>query len=109
MKTGPQSNIFDYNTGEWNHHDGVIPQTTSLVKPPFAAVTTSLLGETFEEQLIRLGKIRKPDGTQATHQEDQEEGEEEEYETRETPEGFSLRFRKTKRKARIYGFNTEVH
>jgi hypothetical protein len=79
MKTGSQSNIFDYDTGNWNHQDGDQKQTTNMIKPPFAAVTTSLLGETFEEQLIRLGTIRKPDGTTTTDEAGQAKGAEEEF------------------------------
>jgi hypothetical protein len=57
MKTGPQSNYFDYDTGAVNT-DEVIPQQFRVEKPAFAAVQISLSGETWEEQLIRLGKIR---------------------------------------------------
>src|SRR5215207_7227771 len=106
MKTGSQSNIFDYDTGNWNHQDGDQKQTTNMTKPPFAAVTTSLLGETFEEQLIRLGKIRNPDGATTTDEAGQAEGAKEEY---RREEGFSLRYRKTPRKTRIFTFDTEVH
>lgn len=58
MKTGPQSNYFDYDTGAVNT-DEVIPQQFRTEKPEFAAVQIDLKGESFEERLIRLGKIAK--------------------------------------------------
>jgi hypothetical protein len=66
MKTGPQSNYFDYDTGVWNDTES-IPQDFKTEKPHFMAVKRSLLGETFEEQLIRLGKIQKPKNIKETH------------------------------------------
>jgi hypothetical protein len=60
LKTGPQSDVFDYNTGEWNNTEAV-PQTFNPEKPPFAAVAANLLNESFEERLYRLGKLRRPD------------------------------------------------
>lgn len=58
MKTGPQSNVFDYDTGEWNQNE-VIPQDFKVEKPTFSSVSVALNGESFEDQLIRLGKIAK--------------------------------------------------
>lgn len=56
MKTGKQSNVFDYNTGDWNNTEAV-PMDFRTEKPPFAAVNVDLRGETFEQRLVRLGKI----------------------------------------------------
>lgn len=69
MKTGSQSNVFDYDTGSWNNQEAV-PQDFKTEKPPFSAVSVSLRGESFEEQLLRLGKIAKigPDTFVATEQ-----------------------------------------
>lgn len=58
MKTN-QSDVYDYSTGAVNTYEAV-PPTTTLAKPPFAAVSANLLNETFEERLCRLGKIRCP-------------------------------------------------
>jgi hypothetical protein len=65
MKTGPQSNVYDYSTGNWNNTEAV-PPDFRLEKPPFSAVSIDLIGETFEQRLVRLGKIagkrQLPDG-----------------------------------------------
>jgi hypothetical protein len=58
VKTGPQSNYFDYDTGVWNDTES-IPQDFNPYKPFFSSVLRSLLEETLEEQLIRLGKIQR--------------------------------------------------
>ena len=108
MKTGNQSRVFDYDTGSVDTNSGPIPQDFKLEKPAQASVDIDLIGETFEQRLVRLGKIApRPEDRGGNRM--SSEVQEEMYDRHTTPEGFTLVTRRIPRRIKIYDFQTEVH
>ena len=70
MKTGSQNRVFDYDTGSVDTNSGPIPQDFKLEKPAQASVDIDLIGETFEQRLVRLGKIAPRKGSNSPRPED---------------------------------------